>query len=76
MIREILKRVECYLTKRYSRLYLEHSRVVELYNHGGITKTIANKELYQIYSRMRFYKNISRYIVTIKVKLQSILIGI
>lgn len=75
MIREILRKVECFISRRYSKLYLEHNRIVDLYSQGGITKSIANRELYSIYSRMKQYKNLSRHIILFKVKLQTLLIG-
>lgn len=72
MIRTILKISAGKLVKRLRRLQDEQRRVLELFNIGGITKDIANIELYRIYKRVELTLKIYTFLITLRVKAQTL----
>lgn len=72
MIRSILKISAQRLVKRLRRLQNEQRMVLELFNVGGITKDIANIELYRIYKRVELTLKLYSFLITLRVKAQTL----
>jgi len=72
MIFLLLSKIDLFIVKWYGNLHLYQLRIIKLYNEGGITENIANKELYNIYNFMRFSKFIDKIIMNLLAKIQSI----
>lgn len=75
MISRLLRTFDEKLTRYYMRLNKEHFRVVSLYNDGGLTREITNKELFKIYFKMKVCMKISSVIVSYRIKAQSVILS-
>lgn len=75
MISRLLKTFDDSLTRYYMRLNKEHYRVVSLYNDGGLTRDITNKELFKIYFKMKICMKISSVIVSYRIKAQGFILS-
>ncbi|MGL1892085.1 MAG: hypothetical protein OCD02_10700 [Spirochaetaceae bacterium] len=72
MIRDILKSTEYFVIKWYATLHLQQQRVIKLYKIGGITQSIANKELRSIYKQMRLTRSFDNLIIRLMAKAQTL----
>lgn len=72
MIKEILKNSEYVVLKWYATLHLHQQRIIKLYNQGGITREIANRELRSIYRLMKISRFVDNNLVKLMAKVQSI----
>lgn len=71
MIRVFLKLSSDKLSLRIKKLQEEQKKVMELFKLGGISREIANNELFKLYKKVEFSLRLYTFFTTLRVKAQT-----
>lgn len=76
MIRGILDHLGVTVSDNIKRFQLEQRRVKELYSLGGITRDIANMELFKLYKKVERNLKFYQILTTMRIKVQTMSVSI
>lgn len=76
MIKNILDYAGLTVSDKIKRFQIQQRRIKELYSLGGITRDIANIELFKLYKKVERNLKFYQFLTTIRIKVQTISVSI